>query len=139
MLLSLLILRFCTFKCIYCVCVIFFSLIPPWWKYSTQNIIVPGCGHRWLKAFSPQSRNPLSTSFATGKAPKICRVSAAVIVLAQGPRTNPGKTRMQRRQNQSSFDSRSKMLCVRRFLMMAAQSNTGTYSGMLDLTYVEYM
>lgn len=29
--------------------------------------------------------------------------------------------------------------CVRRFLMMAAQSSTGTYSGMLDLTYVEYM
>lgn len=73
-----------------------------------------------LKAFSLQSRNPISTSFVTGKAPKICRVSAAVIDLACSPRTNPGKTRMQRRQNQSSLDIRSKMLCVRRFLMMAA-------------------
>lgn len=94
--------------------------------HKTSSFLAAVTGR--LEAFSPQSRNPLSTSFWTGKAPKICRVSAAGIILAHGPRTNPGKTRTQRRQNQSFRDIPSKMLCVRRFLMMAAQPNTGTYA-----------
>lgn len=86
-----------------------------------------------LKAFSPQSKNPLSTTFLTGKALKICRLSAALIVSERGPRKNPGKTRTQRRQNKV-LSYQSKMFCVRRFLKVKPQSNICTSSGMLDLT-----
>lgn len=87
-----------------------------------------------LKAFSAQSRNPLPASFVTGKAPKICRVSAAVIVLVRGPRTNLGKTRTQRRQKPKFPGYPFQDGLCEKLSDDGSSVNTETYSGMRDLT-----
>lgn len=119
MLLSLLISRFCTSKCTDCVC--FSASFLSWWKHSTEH----HGSWLWLQVgLKPSQHNP-ETRFQPNFWPEKHRRFAESVQQSSSWYTvqerileKPGRSVSKSR---SSLDIRSKMVCVRSFLMMAAQ------------------